>query len=139
MCNIRFLKIRQEHSSMQHPVRITVRGFERSDALEAAVVQRSGKLDQFFPQLIGCETTIELEEHSKQHGNHYVVKLVLKIPGNDIVVDHQRDEDAYVALRDAFDAAERRLKAVAERNRGSDRAKRRSGADTMDSADSVDS
>jgi hypothetical protein len=30
-------------------------------------------------------------------------------------------------LRDAFEAAERKVKAVAERQRGSDRAKRRSG------------
>jgi ribosomal subunit interface protein len=112
---------------MQHPLRITVRGFERSDALDAAVNQRSEKIEQFFPQLIGCEVTIELEEHSKQHGNHYVVKVVLQIPGNDIVIDHQRDEDVYVALRDAFEAAQRKLKAVAERQRGSDRAKRRSG------------
>jgi hypothetical protein len=52
---------------------------------------------------------------------------VLQIPGNDIVIDHQRDEDAYVAVRDAFDAAERKLKAVADRNRGSDRARRRAG------------
>lgn len=113
---------------MQHPIRITVRGFERSEALEAAVKQRCEKIDQFFPQIIGCEVTIELEEHSKHHGNHYVVKVVLQIPGNDIVIDHQRAEDAYVALRDAFDAAERKVKAAAERQRGSDRAKRRSGA-----------
>lgn len=112
---------------MQHPLRITVRGIERSEALDAAVRQRSEKIEQIFPQLIGCDVTIELEEHSKQHGNHYVVKVVLQIPGNDIVIDHQRAEDAYVALRDAFDAAERRLKSVAERQRGSDRAKRRTG------------
>jgi ribosome-associated translation inhibitor RaiA len=112
---------------MQPPLRITVRGFERSDALDAAVKQRSEKIVQIFPQLIGCDVTIELEEHSKQHGNHYVVKVVLQIPGSDIVIDHQRSEDAYVALRDAFEAAERKVKSVAERQRGSDRAKRRSG------------
>lgn len=113
---------------MQHPLRITVRGFERSDALEAAIRQRSDKIEQLHSSLIGCEATIELEEHSKHHGNHYVVKLVLQIPGNDIVIDHQRAEDAYVAIRDAFDAAERKLKSAAERQRGNDRAKRRSGA-----------
>jgi len=112
---------------MQHPVRITVRGAERSAALEQAIMQRSQKLEQFFPQLIGLEVTVELEEHSKHQGNHYVVKLVLQIPGNDVVIDHQRDEDAYVAVRDAFDAAERKLKAVASRNRGNDRARRRAG------------
>ena len=112
---------------MQHPVRITFRGAERSAALEDAVMQRAAKLEQFYPQLIGLEVTLELEEHSKQQGNHYAVKLVLAIPGNDIVIDHQRDEDPYVAVRDAFDAAERRLKAVNARSRGSDRSRRRAG------------
>jgi len=112
---------------MQHPVRVTVRGMERSEALEETVLQRSQKLDQFFPQLIGLDVTIELDEHSKNHGNHYTVKLVLQIPGNDIVIDHQRDEGAYIAVRDAFDAAERRLKDMASRKRGSDRATRRAG------------
>jgi len=110
---------------MQHAVRITFRGAERSAALEDHVMQRSAKLEQFFSPLIGVEATIELEEHSKQHGNHYAVKLVLQIPGNDIVIDHQRSEDAYVAVRDAFDAAERRLKETAARNRNSTR--RRAG------------
>ncbi len=113
---------------MQHPVRITFRGAERSAALEDAVVQRAAKLEQFYPQLIGLEATVEREEHSKQQGNHFAVKLVLEIPGNDIVIDHQRHEDAYVAVRDAFDAAERKLKAVNARNHGSDRARRRGGS-----------
>ncbi len=91
-------------------------------------MQRATKLEQFYPQLIGLEVTIELEEHSKQQGNRYAVKLVLQIPGNDIVIDHQRSEDAYVAVRDAFDAAERRLKSAASRTRGSDRARRRAGS-----------
>ncbi|MCC6534719.1 MAG: ribosome-associated translation inhibitor RaiA [Burkholderiales bacterium] len=112
---------------MQQPIRITVRGAERSPALEDAVLQRSRKLEQFHPQLIGLDVTIEMEEHSKQQGNHYAVKLVLQIPGNDIAIDHKRDEDPYVAVRDAFAAAERKLKAVAARSRGSDRAKRRTG------------
>jgi ribosome-associated translation inhibitor RaiA len=112
---------------MQHPVKITFRGAERSAALEEAVTERAAKLEQFGAQLIGIEATIELEEHSKQQGNHYAVKLVLQIPGNDIVIDHQRHVDPYVAVRDAFGAAERKLKAVNSRTRGSDRARRRTG------------
>lgn len=112
-----------------HPVKITLRGMERSDALETQVRERCAKLEQFFPQLIGTDVTLALEERHKQQGNNYVVKLVLQIPGNDIVIDQQRDEDAYVAVREAFDAAARRLKAVAARNRGSDRTKRHTGSE----------
>jgi hypothetical protein len=31
------------------------------------------------------------------------------VPGSEIVVDRQENEDVYVALRDAFDAAKRQL------------------------------
>jgi ribosomal subunit interface protein len=112
---------------MHAPLRITVRGLDHSAALDDHVRERCEKLEQFYAQLIGVEVTVELSERHKHHGNRFEVRLMLRIPGNDIVVDHQHDEDVYVAVRDAFDAASRQLKAAAERNRGSDRAKRRSG------------
>jgi hypothetical protein len=37
------------------------------------------------------------------------IHIDLGVPGKEIVVDRQENEDAYVALRDAFDAAKRQL------------------------------
>ena len=49
------------------------------------------------------------------------------MPGQEIVVNHEHDEDVYVALRDAFDAAKRRLEDYARIRRGETRT-RQAGA-----------
>lgn len=40
------------------------------------------------------------------------------VPGRELAVNHDRHHDAYVAVRDAFDAAHRQLEVRAERLRG---------------------
>ncbi|HEY6024273.1 MAG TPA: cold shock domain-containing protein, partial [Pseudolabrys sp.] len=42
----------------------------------------------------------------------------LRVPGHEVVVDRDHDEDIYVALRDAFNAAARQLEEVARTQRG---------------------
>ena len=46
------------------------------------------------------------------NGGQFVVRINLKVPGTLIVVNHDHDEDPHVALRDAFDAAARKLDEV---------------------------
>jgi len=46
------------------------------------------------------------------------VRIDLTVPGDELVVDRQVDEDLYVAIRDAFHAARRRLEDHAHRQRG---------------------
>jgi ribosome-associated translation inhibitor RaiA len=43
------------------------------------------------------------------------VRIDLKVPGKEIVVNRDHDEDIYVALRDAFDVARRQLEDHARR------------------------
>jgi hypothetical protein len=40
------------------------------------------------------------------------------VPGSEIVVNRDQDEDLYVALRDAFDAARRQLEDYGRTQRG---------------------
>jgi ribosome-associated translation inhibitor RaiA len=42
----------------------------------------------------------------------------LRVPGREVVASLAHDEDVYVALRDAFDAATRQLEEVARVQRG---------------------
>ena len=46
------------------------------------------------------------------------VRIDLKVPGGEIAVTHEHDEDLQIALRDAFDAARRRLEDYARVQRG---------------------
>jgi len=110
---------------MEAPVRLTVRGMDHSPALDTQVAERCAKLAQFHPRIKAIDVAIELEQHHKQQGNPFKVRIVLEIPGNDVVINHQHDEDVYVALRDAFDAATRKLKAVAGRTRDEQRSRGR--------------
>ena len=57
-----------------------------------------------------------VEASNKRHhqGNMYHVRIELFVPGGEIVVrrdppEHQAHEDVHVALRDAFNAAQRQL------------------------------
>jgi cold shock CspA family protein len=57
------------------------------------------------------------------HGSHsqagrYHVNIDLTVPGAELVVTRQENEDLQVAIRDAFHAAQRRLQDYARRQRG---------------------
>jgi len=46
------------------------------------------------------------------------VRIDIKVPGSEIVVNRDKHEDIYVALRDAFDAAKRQVEEFGRRQRG---------------------
>jgi ribosomal subunit interface protein len=94
---------------MKTPLQITFRDMEHSDALETHIRDKAHKLEQYFADIVSCRVVVEqLAKHSQQ-GKPFNVRIDLGVPGKEIVVDRQASEDAYVALRDAFDAAKRQL------------------------------
>ena len=99
---------------MQVPLQIDFQNMDRSDAVEARVRERAGKLEQFFPRITGCRVTVVAPHRHQRKGKLYEVHIDVDVPGRHILVNqtgpknHAR-EDVYVALRDAFDAARRQL------------------------------
>lgn len=108
---------------MEHPVEITFRNMGRSEAMEARVRQRVDKLDRWFEGLLSCRVAIEADHRHHHKGNLYHVRVDVVVPGAELVAgrepheDHAH-EDAYVAIRDAFDAVTRRLEDWARKRRG---------------------
>lgn len=103
---------------MQVPLKITMRHIPQSDALETRIRQRAAKLEEFHPNITSCQVTIEeLRRHHRQ-GFWFNVRIEVRVPGHDIVVNRDHGEDAHVAVRDAFDAVTRRLEDVARMRRG---------------------
>lgn len=94
---------------MQIPLQVTMRGMERSDALDAAIHGHGAKLEQFHSRITRCRVTVEQVHRHHQQGRHFSVKIDLRVPGREIVATHDHDEDVFVALRDAFDSARRQL------------------------------
>jgi ribosomal subunit interface protein len=103
---------------MQLPVQVTYRGMESSAAIDDAVRDKAAKLEQFHPRITACRVVIEQPAHHKRKGKEFVVHVDLKVPGGEIAVNRDHDADVFVALRDAFDAARRKLEDFAREQRG---------------------
>lgn len=108
---------------MKLPLQITFRNMERSDAIEADVRDKAAKLDEFFQHIMSCRVVVEAHHKHHHKGNLYHVRIDITVPGHELVVsrepkDDHAHEDAYVAVRDAFDAAKRQLEDYSRRLRG---------------------
>ena len=86
---------------------IIIRQMLRSEALSERIHELSERLQGLFPQISLCRVVVESED-SQRKGHPYLVSVTVRLPGSEIVAGHQH-EDVYVALRDAFAAAEDQL------------------------------
>ena len=101
---------------MKLPVHILFHGMERSDALDASAREHARKLESFASDIIACHVSIDLEQKHKQQGRLFGVRIDLTLPGHELVVNRVQNEDAYLALRDAFDNMKRQIEdAVSKR------------------------
>jgi ribosomal subunit interface protein len=102
---------------MQLPLQITARDISLSEAAEDDIRAKAENLDTYYNGIMSCRVVVEgpVRHHRK---GPFTVRIDLSVPGAELVVDHQADEDLYVAIRDAFDAARRRLEDYARRQRG---------------------
>ena len=95
---------------MQRQVQVVFRDMDRSEALEARVLARAEKLEQYHRNITGCRVTIEEAHRHQNQGRHFGVRVDVELPGRGPIVSNlHHHEDPYVAVRDAFDAVERRL------------------------------
>ncbi|MFI5305890.1 MAG: ribosome hibernation-promoting factor, HPF/YfiA family [Polyangiales bacterium] len=105
---------------MQRPLQISFRGMESSPAIEERIQERVGRLERVFDRITSCHVTVEAPHQHHQKGRIFDVRIDLRVPGAELMTKHEGShnhahEDVYVALRDAFDAAERRLEDYAQR------------------------
>ena len=109
--------------SMDTPLQITFHNMDSSAAIETVIRERVAKLEQFYDRITRCRVTFDAPHQHKTHGKRYQVRIDLALPdGAEVVGDrnHEKDgghEDPQVAIRDAFGAAERQLKAFAAKHR----------------------
>jgi ribosomal subunit interface protein len=108
---------------MQMQLEVSFRNMDRSDAVEARVREKAEKLERFFDRITSCRVVIEAINRQHTKGNLYHVHIELGLPGSQVVVDRNSGkkhahEDVYVAVRDAFNAARRRLEDHSRRKAG---------------------
>lgn len=108
---------------MQVPLQVTFHGMDPSAAVEDRVRERATKLERLCDHIISCRVVIESPHKHHQHGQIFSVRIDVTVPQHEIVVSREpaqnhAHEDVYVAIRDAFDAAERRLEDHVRQQRG---------------------
>jgi cold shock CspA family protein/ribosome-associated translation inhibitor RaiA len=101
---------------MQLPLIIAFEGgLEPSDGLRARIEREAAKLERFSDRITSCRVAVIGRSRNRRQGDLFQVRLQLTVPGQgEIVVDRNppsdhAHEDAYVAVRDVFNAARRRL------------------------------
>lgn len=115
--------ITTEAPPMDIPLQISFRNMDRSETVEAKVRERAGKLEIYYNHISSCRVVIEAPERRRRKGKLYHVRVEIGVPGTELVAnrhpkDKQAHEDVYVAVRDAFDAAQRQLEDYARRQAG---------------------
>lgn len=103
---------------MKLPVQITARHMSLSEVAEAAIREKAAKLDTFYDRIMSCRVLVEAPHRSQHNGVLYNVRIDMTIPGAELVVKREPNEDLYVAIRDAFAAARRQLQAHVRKQRG---------------------
>lgn len=99
---------------MQTQPQITFRGMEPSAAIEHTIHERIGRLESFHDRITACRVVVEAPHRHGQKGQIYRIAIDVDVPGGSVVVNREpgRDhahEDIRVAIRDAFNAAQRQL------------------------------
>ncbi|MCB1986454.1 MAG: HPF/RaiA family ribosome-associated protein [Burkholderiales bacterium] len=102
---------------MNAMLQITIRDVPHSGALDAKIREKAEKLEKFYPHIIRCRVVVGVPHKHKHQGRIFNVRLDITVPGNELVINHDSDEDVYVALRDAFNAAKRQLEDYSRRQR----------------------
>lgn len=99
---------------MQTESQISFKDIDPSPAVEARIREKIEELEKFHPRIIACHVVVAAPHKSGHKGRTYDIRIRLDIPGAELVVsrdtgaDHSH-EDIYVAIRDSFNEARRRL------------------------------
>ena len=94
---------------MELPLTITAHDITLPEAIEAAIREKASKLEKVNGRLIGCHVTVEGPGRHHRHGGPFKVRIDISVPGSELVINQKESTDLPVAIRDAFDAARRRL------------------------------
>jgi ribosomal subunit interface protein len=103
---------------MKLPLDISARDVRVNEQIEELIRDKASKLDRIYDQLIGCRVKIDKPHRSQRNGMTYNVSIDLTVPGGEVIVKRESDQDLRVAIVNSFETAQRRLKEYAERQRG---------------------
>jgi len=100
---------------MEQPLELKFTDMPPSEFVERDIRDRVARLERLFDRITSCHVYVTAPHKRHQKGNRYEIRLEVRVPGNELVVNNQpgdvhAHEDIHVAVRDAFNAMERQLK-----------------------------
>jgi len=107
---------------MTNEIQVVFHNIEQSDSLIDAVNKRIEKLERYCSEIIGGRVVLDSPHNHHYKGKVYSVGLDVQTPHLEVRVnqdqhDNHAHEDLYIAIRDAFNAAERQLRSVDKKHR----------------------
>ena len=103
---------------MRLPLQVTFRNIPPSEAIETHIKEKAEKLDRFYDRIMSCRVVVDRTQQRQRQGKLFGVRIDITVPRKELAVTREENEDVYVAIRDAFDAACRRLEEHGRRERG---------------------
>lgn len=107
---------------MSIPLEITFHQMPPSAAIESRIREKAEKLTRFCDRIISCAVVIEAPHAHHHKGRLHHIRITVHLPGSQITVnrehhDNHAHEDLFVALRDSFNAVQRKLEDRVRRQR----------------------
>ncbi|MCA9401349.1 MAG: HPF/RaiA family ribosome-associated protein [Candidatus Omnitrophica bacterium] len=79
---------------MNNPLEITFKGIEHSKRIELVIQEKFDKIQKIGKDIIKCHIIMESLSKHHQKGNHYIVRLDLKLADfSDIVIKEKSQEN----------------------------------------------
>jgi cold shock CspA family protein/ribosome-associated translation inhibitor RaiA len=108
---------------MTIPLNITFRHELGSPALEARIRQLAARLERFSQHILRCEVIVDRASNRHQHGDVFDIRIEITAPAAHISIQRASPydlshQDPYVAVRDVFAAARRKLQDYEHERRG---------------------
>lgn len=106
---------------MRTQTEVHFKGVDKSEAIEARILEKMEKLESHFDRLTRVRVVVESSHRNGQRPLAYLVKIELSVPGRQpIVISHERavgqgNDALQLCIRDAFEAATRRVEDVARK------------------------
>lgn len=109
---------------MQVPLTMTFRNVRKSSNIETLIRRQARKLERVCPYLVSCRIAIERPQAHQKSGNPFRVRVDVTVPpAHELVTvrnagEGDLHEELPTVVRRAFDAMQRQLKKLVEKQRG---------------------
>ncbi len=90
---------------MHYPVDMVLGNMAGADALERCIGEEAQKLEGICDRIRRCQVSVETLRQERGQGAQFAVRLIITLPGTEVVFNREHAGDVYLAVRDAFAAA----------------------------------